>query len=80
MALIKIENDKVIMTEEEKQLFFNLVRNHLDLMPKVYRKRNCNWVVVRHLTWHGHTYSDLICRYLGIDPSGYEWEVNKNVD
>lgn len=73
MSLIKIKDDKVIMTNEEKELFFNLVKRHLELMPKVYRKRNCNWVVVKHLTWHGCGYSHLICEYLGVDPTGYKW-------
>lgn len=39
----------------------------------VYRKRNCNWVVVKHLTWHGCGYSHLICEYLGVDSTGYKW-------
>ena len=76
MTLIKIDkSDKVIMTKKEKQLFINLVERHLELMPNVYRKRNRNWVVVQHLTWHGRTYSEKICEFLGIDPSSYKWEI-----
>ena len=73
MTLIKIENDKVVMTEEEKLMFYKLVKRHLELMPNVYRKRHSNWVVVQHLTYHGSTYSGLICEYLGVNPSGYDW-------
>ena len=75
MALIKIENNKVVMTKEEKVLFYELVKRHLELMPKVYRKRHSNWVVVQRLTYHGSTYSGLICEYLGVNPSGYEWRI-----
>lgn len=75
MNFIKISNDnKVIMTEEEKDLFIKLVKRHLELMPKVYRKRNSNWIVVQHLTKHGCGYSILICKYLNIDPDSYKWE------
>lgn len=78
MSLIKIENHKVVMTKKEKILFFKLVKRHLELMPKVYRKRNCNWVVVKNLTWHGSTYSRLICEAVNVDPSSYKWEVILN--
>lgn len=80
MALIKIKDDNVIMTKKEKILFFELVGRHLDLMPKAYRKRNCNWVVIKNLTWHGSTYSRLICEAVGVDPSSHKWEVLENVN
>lgn len=76
--MIKIKDDKVIMTKKEKELFFNLVERHLDLMPKTYRKAYSNWVIVKHLTYHGSTYSRLICEALNIDPSSHKWEVILN--
>lgn len=78
MSLIKIKDGKVLMTKKEKILFFELVERHLDLMPKVYRKRNCNWVVVKNLTWHGSTYSRLICEAVNVDSSSHRWEVILN--
>ena len=64
MSLIKIKDNKILLTKEAKILFFELVRRHLDLMPKTYRKYHCNWVVVQNLTWHGSTYSKLICEII----------------
>lgn len=78
MPLIKIKDDKVVMTKKEKILFFELVRRHLDLMSKTYRKEHSNWVVVQNLTWHGSTYSKLICEAVNVDPSSHKWEVILN--
>lgn len=72
------ENKEIITTfssDEEKETVFNLIKNHIDLMPKVYRKSYVNWVMVRDLTWHGSGYSESICRAFGVDPYGYKWEV-----
>ena len=47
------ENNEIVTTfssEEEKETVFNLIKNHIDLMPKVYGKHYANWVVVRYLT------------------------------
>ena len=76
MTLIKIVNDEVVMTKEEAELFYWLVYRFINLMPKVYRQRNTNRAIVSDLTYHGSTYSGMICEYLGVDPSGYDWLVN----
>lgn len=75
------ENNEIVTTfssKEEKEIVFKLIKNHIDLMPKVYRKRHVNWVIVKHLTYHGSGYSESICRALGVDPYGKKWEVKEN--
>ena len=47
-------------------------------MPKVYRNRYFNCVVVRDLTHNGMGYSESICQALGVDPYGKKWEVKNN--
>ena len=72
------KNNEIATTfssDEEKETVFRLIKNHIELMPKVYRKRNCNWCIVSDLTFNGRGYSESICRSLGVDPDGYEWEV-----
>lgn len=72
------EDDKINTTfssSEEKETVFKLIKNHIELMPKVYRKRYPNWVIVSDLTFNGRGYSESICRALGVNPYGYEWEV-----
>lgn len=63
--------------EAEKKLFFRLMESHLGLMTKAYRKRNKNWVAVKHMTRHGSGYSEAICKALGVDPDSYTWEARK---
>ena len=65
-------------SDEEKETIFELIKNHIYLMPKVYRKRYVNWVMVRDLIHNGMGYSESICRSLGVDPYGYNWEELKN--
>ena len=75
------ENNEIVTTfssEEEKEIVFKLIKNHINLMPKVYRKRYVNWVIVKDLTYHGSGYSCSICSALGVDPYGYKWEVKEN--
>jgi len=54
-----------------------IIRNFLEHMPKVYRLRNSNWVVVRDILMNGTSTSGCTsccekCRELGIDPYGYK--------
>ena len=78
MTLIKIENNKVIMTKKEKDLFYKMVERLICFAPKIYRKQSKNWVIISDITYHGSGYSKLICRYLGVDPDSYKWEVINN--
>ena len=74
-------NNEIVTTfssEEEKETVFELIKNHIDLMPKGYRKRYFNWVMVRDLTHNGSGYSESICRALGVEPYDYKWEVKEN--
>lgn len=64
-------------TAYDVELEIRLLKNYLSNMPKVYRFRNQNWVVVRDLlmtgTSHaGQTSCIMKCRELGIDPYGYD--------
>lgn len=58
---------------DELRILNNFIKN----MPKVYRKRNVNWIVVQDILLNG-TYTAgstsciAKCRELGIDPWGYE--------
>lgn len=59
--------------ETEKRI----LRNFISSMPKVYRARNQNWVIVQTLitsgTNHaGHTSAIKECLRIGIDPDGFE--------
>lgn len=54
-----------------------ILRNHIEQMPKVYRKRNANWVIVQNLLMArtsraGQTSSIEKCWELNIDAYGYE--------
>ena len=74
------ESNEIITTfssDEEKETVFNLIKNHIKLMPKVYRKRYPNWVIVSDLTFNGRGYSESICRALGVNPYSYKWEVEE---
>ena len=81
MKIYYNEDDFLVTTfssEEEKETVFELIKNHIDLMPKVHRKHYVNWVIVQNLTKHGSGYSSSICKALGVDPYGYKWEELKN--
>ena len=74
------ENNEIVTTfssEEEKETVFNLIKNHIDLMPKTYRNRYVNWVMVSDLTHNGSGYSESICKALGVNPQGKKWEVKE---
>ena len=56
-----------------------ILKNFLDHMPKAYRARNINWVVVRNILMHrtstsGRTSCCKKCVQLRIDPYGYSLE------
>jgi hypothetical protein len=55
------------------------------MMGKKYRERNPNWVIVRDLLLDGQRSHMCIeameeCRRIGIDPEGYELEVEQDAD
>lgn len=65
--------------EEIRELEYRLLKNFIAHMPKVYRKRNCNWVIVqkflqRGTSKAGSNSSRAKCTELGIDPWGYTLE------
>ena len=67
------------MEETILEMQYRLLRNFIDHMPKTYRKKTMNWVIVRDfLQWGtskgGSTSSIAKCRELGIDPDGYTIE------
>lgn len=71
------EDDKINTTfssDEEKETVFELIKNHIELMPKVYRKRYPNWCIVGDLIFCGRGYSESICEALGVNPYDYEWK------
>ncbi len=54
-----------------------LLKNYLSNMPKTYRARHINWVIVRDLLMSGTSTAGMTscitkCHDLGIDPWGYE--------
>lgn len=65
--------------EAGKELEFRLLRNFISHMPKTYRKRNCNWIIVQEFLQRGTSKagsnsSRAKCTELGIDPWGYTLE------
>lgn len=53
-----------------------ILKNYISNMPKVYRKRNCNWVIVQELIMIGTSKAGMTssieeCYRLGIDPYGH---------
>lgn len=59
------------------EMQLRLLENFINKMPKTYRKRNCNWVIVKDLLQQGtskggRTSSIEKCLCLGIDPYSYE--------
>lgn len=62
--------------EEIRELEYRLLKNFIDHMPKVYRTRHCNWVIVQRFLQQGTSKagsnsSREKCTKLGIDPWGY---------
>ena len=60
-----------------KEYELRILRNYLSMMPKTYRKRTVNFVIVRDLIMQGtgtagSTSCGKKCVELGIDPYGYE--------
>lgn len=54
-----------------------ILRNFVEMMPKTYRKRSPNWVLVRDLITKGTNHAGMTsaiqeCYKIGIDPDGYE--------
>lgn len=75
------ELDLYMKQTHEKTLAmeYRLLRNFISHMPKTYRKRNCNWVIVKDFLQFGTfqggaTSSKNKCLMLGIDPDGYTLE------
>ena len=68
----------IFSSDEEKEAVFNLIKNHIELMPKVYRIGYPNWCIVSDVTFNGRGYSVSICLALGVNPDSYEWEVEDN--
>lgn len=59
-----------------------ILNNFICMMPKSYRKRTQNWVVVRDIlltntATQGSTSCWLKCRELGINPDGYDFETEE---
>jgi hypothetical protein len=58
----------------------NILENFLYMMPKTYRNRSQNWVVVRDIllsgtSTGGQTSCIKKCRELGIDPYGHTFDL-----
>ena len=67
---IKELEDEILKTE------FRLLKSFISHMPKTYRDRHCNWVIVQNFLQYwtskqGRHSSIEKCRALGIDPDGY---------
>ena len=62
------------ITNDECDLMYDLISNHINIMTKVYRKQNKNWHIVSRMTKHGHGFSEDICYRLGVNPDSYRWE------
>jgi len=63
--------------DEIKRIELRLLKNHIELMPKVYRKRNTNVSIVQEFlqlgtSQGGRSSSYQKCIELGIDPDGKE--------
>lgn len=61
------------ISAEEKKMLKHIIRRHIDLMPKVYRKRNCNWIIVKNLLNNGYGVSVAICKELDNEPFSNKW-------
>jgi len=67
-----------------KETELRILRNFIRNMPKVYRQRNMNWVIVMDLLMQGTSTSGgsscmSKCRELGMNPYGYRLEDNYDV-
>ena len=67
------------MNESILDMEYRLLRNFIRHMPMTYRKRHCNWVIVKDFLQFGtykggRTSSVKKCYMLGIDPDGYTLE------
>ena len=65
--------------ETTLEMELRLLRNFISHMPKTYRKRNQNWVIVKKFLQSGtskggSTSSVEKCMLLGINPYGYSLE------
>ena len=63
--------------ENMKEYELRILRNYLMMMPKAYRKRTVNWLVVRDILMRGTRTEGMTsciskCIELGIDHSGYD--------
>lgn len=63
--------------EIRNDVYVRFIKNYLKMMPKVYRKRNMNLVVVRDLLMNGTSTAGMtscieMCREIGVDPYVYE--------
>ena len=67
----------IFSSDEEKDIVFLLIKNHIILSPSLYRKAFRNWVFVGDLTGYEPLYCEAICEALGVNPYGYEWEVEE---
>lgn len=68
--------------ETTLDLEYRLLRNFISHMPKVYRKRNANWVIVQEFLQRGTSKAGSNssiekCAMLGLDPWGYTLEVQQ---
>lgn len=68
--------------ETTLDLEYRLLRNFISHMPKVYRKRNCNWVIVQEFLQRGTSKAGSNssiekCASLGLDPFGYTLDVEQ---
>jgi hypothetical protein len=74
---IKLYRELCEKTEKETLILeYRLLENFIVYMPNTYRKRNCNWVVVKDFLQFGtsrggRTSSIEKCLLLGIDPDSY---------
>lgn len=68
--------------ETIEELEYRLLRNFIEHMPKVYRKRNANCVIVQEFlqagtSKAGRTSSIEKCASMGLDPWGYTLEIQQ---
>lgn len=79
MKIMISENNDIsckFSSKSERETLFKVIRKHIQLMPKVYRKRNANWVIVKHLLGNGYGVSCAICKALNVEHDSYVWERN----
>lgn len=76
-AMIQFLIEKAETNEAaQRELEYRLLNNFINHMTKVYRERNCNWVIVQRFLQQGTSKagsnsSREKCTKLGIDPWGY---------